>query len=70
MEIKSQRSDDADESLGRDSLVNRNVKDDITYDFAEHQWKQQEGDLKQSHLFPQKGKTHTEKRGKHQEAEI
>ena len=37
MKIKSQRSDDADESLGRDSLVNRNVKDDITYDFAEHQ---------------------------------
>ena len=70
MKIKSQRSDDADESLGRDSLVNRNVKDDITYDFAEHQWKQQEGDLKQSHLFPQKGKTHTEKRGKHLEAEI
>lgn len=36
MKIESQRSDDADESLGRESLVNRNVKDDVTYDFAEH----------------------------------
>lgn len=70
MKIESQRSDDADESLGRESLVNRNVKDDVTYDFAEHHWEQQEGDLKQGHLFPQKGKTHSEMRGRLQEAEI
>lgn len=37
---------------------------------AEHRWKQQEGELKQSHLFPQKGKTHTRMIGKAQDPEL
>lgn len=38
--------------------------------FAEYRWKQQEGELKRSHLFPQKGKTHTRMIGRDQEPEL